>query len=242
MNFLKRHKKIILCTFLALLIVAAAGFWVYDYRLYNIEALSDEKVEEIKQSGAKKLMIVAHPDDETIWGGMHLIEGDYYVVCITNGDNERRAPEFKSILEATGSEGVIMSYPDKTYGKRDDWSRNYEDIVSDLEKVIGIKEWEIIVTHNPEGEYGHEHHKMTDRIVTEICEDREVTDNLYYFGKYYKKAEIEEMKGEKEVYGDETLLKQKEEILKLYESQAKTVNNLSHMNPYEEWVAYSEWE
>ena len=34
----------------------------------------------------ESLMIVAHPDDETIWGGSHLINGNYTVLCITNGN------------------------------------------------------------------------------------------------------------------------------------------------------------
>ena len=38
----------------------------------------------------ESLMIVAHPDDETIWGGSHLINGNYTVLCITNGNNKKR--------------------------------------------------------------------------------------------------------------------------------------------------------
>ena len=37
----------------------------------------------------ESLMIVAHPDDETIWGGSHLINGNYTVLCITNGNNKK---------------------------------------------------------------------------------------------------------------------------------------------------------
>lgn len=38
----------------------------------------------------ESLMIVAHPDDETIWGGSHLINGNYTVLCITNGNNKKK--------------------------------------------------------------------------------------------------------------------------------------------------------
>ena len=31
------------------------------------------------------VMFVAHPDDETIWGGSHLLKKHYLVVCLTNG-------------------------------------------------------------------------------------------------------------------------------------------------------------
>lgn len=41
----------------------------------------------------ESLMIVAHPDDETIWGGSHLINGNYTVLCITNGNKKKRIYE-----------------------------------------------------------------------------------------------------------------------------------------------------
>lgn len=41
----------------------------------------------------ESLMIVAHPDDETIWGGSHLTHGNYTVLCITNGNNKKRIYE-----------------------------------------------------------------------------------------------------------------------------------------------------
>ena len=57
----------------------------------NIER---EQLEALSLDETNKLMIVAHPDDETIWGGGHLLEGGYFVVCITNGENEIRKEEF----------------------------------------------------------------------------------------------------------------------------------------------------
>ena len=66
----------------------------------------------------ESLMIVAHPDDETIWGGSHLINGNYTVLCITNGNNKKRKKEFMKVMEKTHSKGIILSFPDKTKGKR----------------------------------------------------------------------------------------------------------------------------
>ena len=37
-----------------------------------------------------KVMIVAHPDDDMIWGGSHLIDDNYLVVCINCGAREDR--------------------------------------------------------------------------------------------------------------------------------------------------------
>ena len=55
-------------------------------KAYDVKPITDQQIQTIiDNSKADKLMIVAHPDDDVIWGGAHLMDGDYYVVCITNG-------------------------------------------------------------------------------------------------------------------------------------------------------------
>ena len=118
----------------------------------------------------ESLMIVAHPDDETIWGGSHLINGNYTVLCITNGNNKKRKKEFMNVMKKTHSKGIILSFPDKTKGKRDNWKSCKKDIQRAIQKEIDSKDWDKIVTHNPDGEYGHNHHKKVSKYVTMILE------------------------------------------------------------------------
>lgn len=40
-------------------------------------------------SGIDKVMVVAHPDDETLWGGMHLLKNKYLVICLTNANTRK---------------------------------------------------------------------------------------------------------------------------------------------------------
>ena len=54
------------------------------------KCLHQKEINQIDLKQCQKLMIVAHPDDETIWGGSHLLKGHYLVVCLTNGNNEKR--------------------------------------------------------------------------------------------------------------------------------------------------------
>ena len=42
-------------------------------------------------------MIVAHPDDETLWGGADLMKESYFVVCLTNNYHTKRSKEFLQI-------------------------------------------------------------------------------------------------------------------------------------------------
>lgn len=44
----------------------------------------------------------------------------------------------------------------------------------------------MVITHNPLGEYGHIHHRITSQIVSLQASN----ENLYYFGKYYKRKKV----------------------------------------------------
>ena len=124
----KRTIAILLAGVLCLL--SGVVIWYQNY--YDIPALTMADLAQLDLSQAKKLMIVAHPDDETLWGGAHLLEGDYLIVCLTHGGDAVRSAELRSIAEATGNACLILKYPDKTFGRRDDWSNVEEQIEQDI--------------------------------------------------------------------------------------------------------------
>lgn len=208
---------------------------------HNVKPLSESVIEKAGIKDSRKLMIVAHPDDEILWGGGHLMDGDYFVVCITNGRNAARKKEFQQVLEASGNRGIILDYPDKVLGLRDDWSSVRDGIVSDLKLIMDVNNWETIVTHNPKGEYGHSHHKMTNEIVTAIFKNQpeNLETELWYFGNYYKADKITEAMAELEPISNKQL-EYKENLEKIYESQRETIEKFSHMNKYEMWTEYVE--
>ncbi len=201
---------------------------------YMVGRLKEETLDELELENYKKLMIVAHPDDETIWGGVHLLEDDYLVVCITNGKNEIRSNEFFQALSHSGDKGLILDYPDKTYGERDDWSHVYDKIERDLSLLLDYQAWELVVTHNPQGEYGHAHHIMTNEMVTNLCKEKKYRE-LFYFGEYYKKKELEKLEDLPESQREDLVKKKTEEMIPEYHSQSKVTDGLSHMFPYENW-------
>ncbi|MCD7894813.1 MAG: Ig-like domain-containing protein [Erysipelotrichaceae bacterium] len=195
--------------------------------------LTTSKLQDAHINEATKLMIVAHPDDETLWGGGHLSEDNWFVVCITNGDNETRKSEFYKALEVLGANGVILSYPDKVNGQRSDWENDKSDIMKDLDFVIRYKDWDQITTHNQDGEYGHIHHKMTHSLVTSLTKNAGQLNKLYYFGKYYSKNKIpSSLKENMSTYA----IKKKEEAYDIYTSQSKVIQKMNQMTPYEHWT------
>lgn len=93
----------------------------------------------------------------------------------------------------------------------------------------------MVITHNPNGEYGHIHHKMTSKIVTKKMKDE--LDQLMYFGTYYKK---EKMPMDLPSI-DQDSLKKKMELVALYPSQKKVMDHLSHMIGHENWIRAKDW-
>ena len=153
--------------------------------IYEKSSVDYSDVSKVDLSKVENLMIVAHPDDETIWGGAHLLSEDYLVVCITCGNDKTRVEEFKQALAISNDQYLMLNYPDKVSGKRDDWKDSKMGITKDLKKIMSLKNWDKIVTHNKEGEYGHIHHKMSHDIVTSIFDNGSVKGRLYFFGKYF---------------------------------------------------------
>ena len=91
------------------------------------------------------------------------------------------------------------------------------------------------VSNNAKVEYGHIHHKMTHQIVTALYDAYQLQEPLYVFGKYYRAATLPDVQDSLTPISDDAL-QQKEALLQLYTSQAHTIQNLSHMNPYEMWT------
>lgn len=197
----------------------------------------DENLKKINLNGVNKLMIVAHPDDELLWGGSHLINDNYLVVCVTCGSREKRLVEFSEAMYKTGDNYITLGYPDLVNKKVDEWETVENDIYQDLKYIISYKNWDLIVTHNPLGEYGHKHHKKLSNYVTDITNK----NNLYYFGIYYRKDELKEKSNLKEL--DSAIVKEKTNILvKSYPSQKGAIEEHQHMIKYENWIKATDWD
>ena len=201
--------------------------------------ISNFTLNQYNASQYKKLMIVAHPDDETLWGGANLFKDRYFVVCLTNGFNLKRANDFKKLLKFTNNSGIILNYPDLQDNIRDDWSEVGTGILKDLSRLLNYQYWDKIVTHGPDGTTGHIHHKITCKYVTKIVKKYNEYNNLFYFGKFYKKKKLPKYLPR---ISDEELSYKKKEI-NIYQSVIKTIYKLwYHMLPYENWILASKWK
>lgn len=147
--------------------------------------------------GKRNLMIVAHPDDETIFGYSALMDGSsWHVMCMTNGNNSIRQSEFSNVMSHTDHSFEIFDF-------KDEWGGGFS--AQEVSKLIVFRyhseNFHAVLTHNMFGEYGHTQHKALHCIVRDLK-----LNNSYQFGSSIKQLPF-------------SLLKKKMEILTLYKSQ-----------------------
>ena len=163
------------------------------------------------------------------------MKDDYVVVCVTCGTSKTRLKEFKRMMNYFEDEYITLGYPDLVEGKKSEWIDEYDLITRDIKNIINLKEWDKIVTHNPDGEYGHIHHKMTNRIVTGLTNDK---SKLYYFNKTYSTKYYKENNISKTL--DDKMCNKKRELFdKYYKSQVGL--KVRHLSDYEKVTSYDEW-
>lgn len=201
--------------------------------------ITDETLNGLDLTRCENLMIVAHPDDETLWGGRELIEtGNYFVVCMTYGKSKTRGSDFCKNMEEIHITPLMLNYPDKIKNQRSDWDKYKDEMVKDLDKILNAKAWNRIVTHNPDGEYGHQHHKFLNVMVASECQSKGLLNELYYFGKYYNKDEVELL--EKTTSGD--TLRIKKRLIRRYEINLEYLNRkFEHMYEHDSIVKCTDW-
>lgn len=217
------------------IVIVSSLFLMYEFVFYNNSVLAGKNQRDYSAlNDADNLMIVAHADDDLLWGGMHLIKDHYVVVCVTCGTNMIREKEFESAMKLTNNSFLSLGYTEVINGHAANWDNDYYSLISEeLEKIVTYKKWNVIVTHNPDGEYGHRHHRWISSMVTSSAPKL----NLYYFDKYHlnrdEKINLspDEMK----------LLEKKEKYLSVYESQGDIINNHRNSIIYENFISYYDW-
>jgi len=229
---MKKFKSIIFLILIILILILGIKFFDATYYFKN------QDIKNLNLDNVNKLMIVAHADDELLWGGAHLLSDDYLVVCITCGTSNTRTREFINVMRETNDEYIILDYPNTINGVRSNWQKEYLNINKSLKEIIEYKDWDLIVTHNPNGEYGHIHHKMTNKIVTDIVEDK---SKLAYFGIYHSKKNISKYLNKMTPISDNQL-KRKRKLIGLYKTQKFIQYRFNHMYAYENFINYEDWK
>ncbi|MCK5061358.1 PIG-L family deacetylase [Candidatus Parcubacteria bacterium] len=134
------------------------------------------------RAGERALVIVAHPDDETIWMGGTILQNKnvhWTIFSLCRKSDKDREPKFCSVCKHLGAKGIITDLEDE--GKLD-IKQTIPLIKKYLLSKLKNKKFNYVFTHGSNGEYGHPRHKGAHQAVKELAEKKKIiTQNLLFF-------------------------------------------------------------
>lgn len=123
-----------------------------------------------KYIGKNNAIVVAHPDDEILFAASMPIrypDRKWTIICCSRPViAPERESEFPAVCTALGAAYKMV-----------DHRENLNSTLDGLTE-IDLSRYDTIVTHNEEGEYGHQHHIQVHRHVKNRFSDRK----LIFFG------------------------------------------------------------
>jgi len=158
------------------------------------------------------LMLVAHPDDEMLFGYYDISENNVTVICFTSAYDNIRASEFKTVSQHAKFEGHILPLKD---GQKELWKEYTSDEIIEkyIKPEIKEKKYEMIVSHDEKGEYGHKQHIKVHEISKELSKKLKIPFESFR-SRYKKLDKIKELK--------------RYNILQIYKSQQYIIKELLH--------------
>jgi LmbE family N-acetylglucosaminyl deacetylase len=127
-------------------------------------------------------VIVAHPDDETLWSGGTILSHPswkWFIVCLCRGNDEDRSPRFYNALKILKSEGIIGALDDGPEQK----PLEENEVKQAILKLLPANHFDLIITHNPAGEYTrHLRHEEAGKTVIKLWYSGQIsTSELWTF-------------------------------------------------------------
>ena len=127
-------------------------------------------------------VIVAHPNDETLWAGGTILSHpswNFFIVSVCRGNDPDRAPRFYEalkILRSSGKMGDLDDGPDQN-------PLDEEAVEQTILDLLPEKHYDLIISHNPNGEYTrHMRHEEVSRAVINLWNSNKIkADELRTF-------------------------------------------------------------
>jgi len=127
-------------------------------------------------------VVVAHPDDETLWAGGTILMNPswkWFIATLSRASDHDRSCKFQQVLQILRADGIM--------GDMDDGPQqtplNQMDVRNTILKLLPKKHYDLIITHSPKGEYTrHLRHEEVARAVITLWHDGKLSaDELWLF-------------------------------------------------------------
>lgn len=127
-------------------------------------------------------MIVAHPDDETLWAGGTILNHslwDWFIACLCRSSDLERATKFHQALQVLHSKGIMGDLDDGPHQK----PLEEAEVESVIMKLLPQQHYNLIITHDLSGEYTrHLRHEEVSKAVIRLWQSGQIyADELWTF-------------------------------------------------------------
>jgi len=123
-----------------------------------------------KEQSVRAAVVVAHPDDETLWAGgtvrMHP-DWQWTVVSLCRATDPDRAPRFLRAVQELGGMGKMGNLDDGP----EQLPLDETEVQQVLLSLLPSEHFDFVLTHSPYGEYTrHRRHEETSKAVIALWE------------------------------------------------------------------------
>ena len=135
------------------------------------------------------MVIVAHPDDETIWMGGALKKFNlvnWTILSLCRKSDPDRAPKFKRVCDHFDATGIMEDFEDED---RMSVAKSIAPIKKLILKNLGSSDFDFIFTHGQNGEYGHKRHLGVHLAVKELLAKKKLGQAQILIFNYKKQSE-----------------------------------------------------
>ena len=135
-----------------------------------------------KKNSKAVAVIVAHPDDETLWAGGTILSHpawQWFIVCLSRGNDKDRSVRFYDAIRILKSEGIMGDLDDGPEQK----PLEENEVEQTILKLLPAKHFDLIISHNPTGEYTrHLRHEEAGKAVIKLWNTCKIsTSELWTF-------------------------------------------------------------
>ena len=127
-------------------------------------------------------ILVAHPDDETLWAGGFVLEHaewDWFIGTLCRASDPDRAPKFVRVLERLHAKGAMLDMDDGP----EQQPLPTRDVQRQVLALLPKSHFDMLLTHGPQGEYTwHRRHVEVCQAVVALWRAGQISvDALWLF-------------------------------------------------------------